>query len=74
MTIDLSCLQLGNACISDIPGELFCEYQLATQAMKPEVTVCRSAYGVYGSACIGTEIAFWKGGCETQPSSSKAAQ
>lgn len=73
MPIDLSCLQLGNAYILHMPGELFVEYQLAAQAMKPEATVCMAAYGDYGTAYIGTEIAYWQGGYETQPSSSNVA-
>ncbi|HBJ36144.1 MAG TPA: hypothetical protein DDZ51_15620 [Planctomycetaceae bacterium] len=71
--IDLSCLQLGTAYILHMPGELFVEYQLAAQAMKPEGTVCMAAYGDYGTAYIGTEIAYWEGGYETQPSSSNVA-
>lgn len=71
--IDLSCLHLGNAFILHMPGELFVEYQLAAQAMKPEATVCMAAYGDYGTAYIGTEIAYWEGGYETQPSSSNVA-
>jgi len=73
MPIDLSCLQLGTAYILHMPGELFVEYQLAAQAMKPESTVCMAAYGDYGTAYIGTEVAYREGGYETQPSSSNVA-
>lgn len=72
-TIDLACLQLKNVCILHMPGELFVEYQLAAQKMKPEATVCMAAYGDYGPGYIGTQIAYAQGGYETQPSSSNVA-
>jgi len=71
--IDLSCLRLGDAYVLHMPGELFVEYQLAAQAMKPDATVCMAAYGDYGTGYIGTEVAYWEGGYETQPSSSNVA-
>ena len=56
-----------------MPGELFVEYQLAAQQMRPNDTVCMAAYGDCGTGYIGTEIAYSQGGYETQPSSSNTA-
>lgn len=71
--IELSCLRLGNVYILHMPGELFVEYQLAAQQMRPNDTVCMAAYGDIGTGYIGTEIAYSQGGYETQPSSSNTA-
>lgn len=71
--IELSCLKLGDAYIVHMPGELFVEYQLAAQQMRPTSTVCMAAYGDCGTGYIGTEIAYSQGGYETQPSSSNTA-
>ena len=45
--IPLSCLRLGDAHILHMPGELFVEYQLATQQMAPGKFVAMAAYGEY---------------------------
>ena len=71
--IQLSCLKLGSAYIVHMPGELFVEYQLAAQQLRPKDTVCMAAYGDGGPGYIGTEIAYAQGGYETQPSSSNTA-
>jgi hypothetical protein len=71
--IELSRLKLGKAYVLHMPGELFVEYQLAAQQMRPDDTVCMAAYGDYGTGYIGTEIAYAQGGYETQPSSSNTA-
>lgn len=71
--IELCCLKLGSVYILHMPGELFVEYQLAAQQMRPEDTVCMAAYGDGGTGYIGTEIAYSQGGYETQPSSSNTA-
>ena len=71
--IELSCLQLNDAYILHMPGELFVEYQLAAQQMRPADTVCMAAYGQYGTGYIGTEIAYQQGGYETSPRSSNVA-
>jgi hypothetical protein len=63
--IDVGCLQLGQAYILHLPGELFVEYQLAARQMKPEATVCMAAYGDYGPGYIGLEAAYSQGGYET---------
>ncbi len=71
--IELSCLRLGGVSILHLPGELFVEYQLAAQKMKPNGFVCLAAYGDYGPGYIGTKVAYDEGGYETQPSSSNVA-
>lgn len=63
--IPLSCLRLGTARILHMPGELFVEYQLAAQALRPDDFVAMAAYGDYGPGYIGTEIAYTQGGYET---------
>lgn len=63
--IPLSCLQLGDAHIVHMPGELFVEYQLATQQMAPGKFIAMAAYGDYGPGYIGTRIAYGQGGYET---------
>ena len=73
LPIELSCLKLGDAYVLHLPGELFVEYQLAAQQMRPGDTVCMAAYGDGGTGYIGTEIAYSQGGYETQPSSSNTA-
>jgi len=72
--IDLSCLRLGPACVLHMPGELFVEYQLAAQQMRPDATVCMAAYGDDGCGYIGTEIAYSQGGYETSKVSQVAPQ
>ena len=72
-TIDVSCLRLGRARVLHLPGELFVEYQLAAQALRPDRFVAMAAYGDYGPGYIGTEVAYSQGGYETQPSSSLVA-
>lgn len=56
-----------------MPGELFVEYQIAAQQLKPDATVCMAAYGDYAPGYIGTEIAYTQGGYEVQGSSSNTA-
>lgn len=64
-TIDLTCLKLGDAYVLHLPGELFIEYQLLAQALRPEQFVAVAAYGDYGPGYIGTAIAYSQGGYET---------
>jgi hypothetical protein len=64
-TIDVSCLRIGEAYVLHMPGELFVEYQLAAQKMRPGHLVCMAAYGDYGPGYIGTAIAYEQGGYET---------
>jgi hypothetical protein len=61
----LTCLKLGTARVLHMPGELFVEYQLAAQKMRPGDFVAMAAYGDYGPGYIGTEIAYGQGGYET---------
>ena len=63
--ISLSCLRLGTARVLHMPGELFVEYQLTAQQLRPDDFVAMAAYGDYGTGYIGTEIAYSQGGYET---------
>ncbi len=72
-TIDLACLRLGPARVLHMPGELFVEYQLAAQSMRPDLFVAMAAYGDYAPGYIGTEVAYSEGGYETAPGSSLVA-
>ncbi len=66
-TIDIACLRLGPAYVLHMPGELFVEYQLAAQKMRPDAPILMAAYGDYGPGYIGTAIAYTQGGYETGP-------
>lgn len=70
---ELTRLRLSSVNVLHMPGELFVEYQLAAQQMKPDATVCMAAYGDYATGYIGTEIAYTQGGYEVQASSSNTA-
>ncbi|MSU36245.1 MAG: hypothetical protein EXS36_14345 [Pedosphaera sp.] len=63
--IEVSCLQLGNTRILNLPGELFVEYQLSAQKLRPDVNVAMASYADYGPAYIGTAVAYTEGGYET---------
>ncbi len=63
--ISIGRLRLGPIDIIHMPGELFVEYQLAAQNLRPEAFVCMAAYGNYGTGYIGTAIAYKEGGYET---------
>jgi len=67
--IDLTCLKLGTVYIVNMPGELFIEYQLAAQEIRPDDTVCMAAYGDCGPGYIGTAISYSQGGYETSNAS-----
>lgn len=71
--VDLTCLKLGPVYLVHMPGELFVEYQLAAQALRPTDTVCMAAYGDYSPFYIGTEPAYARGGYEVQPTASNVA-
>jgi hypothetical protein len=73
-TIDMQCLQIGPAYVLHMPGELFVEYQLAAQKMRPDSAVMMAAYGDYGMGYIGTSIAYTQGGYETGPVSRVAPE
>lgn len=70
---DLGCLQIRNVRLLTMPGELFVEYQLAAQKMRPDLFIAMAAYGDYGPAYIGTKAAYDEGGYETLPTSSFVA-
>jgi hypothetical protein len=63
--IPITCLRLGTARVLHMPGELFVEYQLAAQSLRPDAFITMAAYGDYGTGYIGTEIAYTQGGYET---------
>jgi hypothetical protein len=63
----IGCLRVGPAQVVHMPGELFVEYQLAAQQLKPDAFVAMAAYGDYGAGYIGTEISYTQGGYETGP-------
>jgi len=63
--ITIGRLRLGPIDVVHMPGELFVEYQLAAQSMRPDAFVCLAAYGDYGCGYIGTAIAYTQGGYET---------
>jgi hypothetical protein len=70
---EISCLVIGDARLLHMPGELFVEYQLAAQRMRPDLFVAMAAYGEYGPGYIGTEVAYSQGGYETSPRASSVA-
>ncbi len=72
--IDLTCLKVGPGYLVHMPGELFVEYQLAAQKMRPGQPVCMAAYGDYAPGYIGTAIAYTQGGYETGPVSRVAPE
>ncbi len=72
--IPVSCLWLGDARVVHLPGELFVEYQLAAQALRPDRFVAMAAYGDYGPGYIGTEESYKQGGYETGPASRTSPQ
>ena len=63
--IELGCLRLGQARVLHMPGELCIGYQLAAQAMRPDLFVCMAAYADDGMAYICLKDAYGKGGYET---------
>lgn len=73
-TINTSRLRLGEkARVLHMPGELFVEYQLAAQKLRPDLFVAMAAYGDYGPGYIGTKESYPQGGYETQIHVSRVA-
>lgn len=70
----LTLLRLGPSRVIGMPGELFVEYQLAAQDLRPGAFVAMAAYGDYGPGYIGTRIAYSQGGYETGPPSRTAPE
>ena len=73
-TIEITRLALGPIAVLHMPGELFVEYQLAAQAMRPESPVVMAAYGDYGPGYIGLAHSYTQGGYETGPVSRVAPE
>jgi hypothetical protein len=69
--LDLSCLILNEARVLHMPGELFVEYQLGAQRIRPELFVAMAAYGDYAPGYICTDIAYTQGGYEASELASK---
>ena len=65
--ITIGRLRLGKIDLLHLPGELFVEYQLTAQNMRPEGFVCTAAYGDYGPGYIGLSASYIQGGYETGP-------
>lgn len=63
-TIPFGNLRIGSAQILHMPAELFIEYQLAAQQMRPADFIAMAAYGDNAPSYIGTEIAYTQGGYE----------
>ena len=59
----LSVLRVGDAYSVHIPGEAFIEYQLGTQAIRPDKFVAVAAYAEQ-FGYIGTEKSYGEGGYE----------
>jgi hypothetical protein len=72
--IDITCLRLGPAYVLHLPGELFVEYQLAAQKLRPNSPVLMAAYGDYGPGYIGLKVSYSQGGYETGPVSRVAPE
>ena len=67
----ISALNIKNIWLLNLPGELFVEYQLAAQQMRPTDFVCTAAYEEYGPGYICTEIAYGQGGYEDSERASR---
>lgn len=65
-TIPLGCLRIGSAHVLHMPAELFIEYQIAAQQMRPDDFIAMAAYGDNAPSYIGTEIAYTQGGYEVE--------
>jgi hypothetical protein len=69
----VSRLRLGEVDLLHLPGELFVEYQLAAQQLRPGAHVCVAAYGDYGPGYIGLHDSYAQGGYETSEGASRVA-
>ncbi|MCC6491710.1 MAG: hypothetical protein IT424_01675 [Pirellulales bacterium] len=72
-TVTLSRLRIGKVDLLHLPGELFVEYQLAAEALRPSSIVCVAAYGDYGPGYIGLHDSYAQGGYETSEPASRVA-
>ena len=64
--IPLSSLRIGSAHLLHMPAELFIEYQIAAQQMRPDDFIAMAAYGDNAPSYIGTEVAYTQGGYEVE--------
>jgi len=71
--INISSLKMNDVWMLNLPGEIFVEYQLAAQQMRPNDHVVTAAYEEYGPGYIGTEISYTQGGYETSERASRVA-
>ncbi|MFN3148753.1 hypothetical protein [Bremerella sp.] len=71
--IAIQCLAIGDARVLHLPGELFVEYQLAAQKIRPDLFVAMAAYGDYAPGYIGTEASYGEGGYETSRPASRVS-
>lgn len=71
--ISIECLAIGDTRILHLPGELFVEYQLAAQKLRPDLFVAMAAYGDYAPGYIGTEVSYGEGGYETSRTASRVS-
>ncbi len=71
--IDIAMLAVGDARVLHMPGELFVEYQIAAEKMRPDLHVTMAAYGEYAPGYIGTTRAYEEGGYETSKLASDVA-
>jgi hypothetical protein len=61
---DLSCLEIGDVRLVNLPGECLIEFQFFTQQLLPEKFVAVAAYGDLSTGYICPEKAFTEGGYE----------
>ncbi len=63
--IPITCLHLDEqVAIAHLPGEIFIEYQLHAQALRPDAFVAVAGYGDLGTGYITLEKSFAEGGYE----------
>ena len=67
----VSALNIKNVWLLNLPGELFVEYQLAAQNMRPDHFICTAAYEEYGPGYICTEVGYGQGGYEDSERASR---
>ena len=68
--VTISSLQIGGTWLVNMPGELFVQYQLWAQQLRPADHICMAAYEEYGPGYIGTRDSYGKGGYEVTELSS----
>ena len=71
--INVSSMQFNDIWLLHLPSEIFVEYQLNAQKLRPDGHVCTAGYGEGGQGYIGTEISYSQGGYEVLPRVSMVA-